>query len=995
MTIVGILAPHLAQPAIAFVVALAVSLAACRGARRLFGAFTSREQKVGKERIHRLYPKPRKPMGGGVGILCGVVVAVVAVTWPLDDLTSSLLLLGLVSGAIGLVDDLRKSRGAGLGEREKLAAHTVLFLAYAAYLHFRWEYGQVYVPFAGQVDLGLFYLPVAAFVLIAATNAVNIADGIDGLCTGSMALACFFFIGIPLLKAGHSPTVVTLAAATMGACLGFLPYNYPPARMIMGDTGALALGTLLGAMALLSRTEWLLVLVGAVFVLDALSVLIQKGTVRLLRGPLRLLRYQTTEVFRPFLCTPIHHHFQWLAWPEKRILRLFWGTGVVGGLLALVALAAVGTPIAPWAWVLGLVGLVGFLAVSSAQRILSANYFLGLVPAAQWGERRLAVFQGLPLEVLGRRLYRMDRTTPLTESSLGGMSTESLWRSSSEIEIKVTLGRLYADRKLYEEAIAEWGDIPARNLLLRENVLLQLARIYYARGQILQAIQLWERLPPMRARAHRMDEMVSRAKARLADLAGKSYRHSMRLYNQFRGQQPTLYGQDPDELASHLADARSLNGDLLSLLVYEREKVEAPGGGTLPGDGGQRMLFKRMERTVLSRIDQLDRALALVKPSAKPEPRPLRPPMPLRVPEDRATEEACAHLGITPAQLAKALQPLGYGPPVVKQLSASRRGSRNAIYHLSMRWDGPDSMIAKVYDDERITFFSACYRRERGVLELLRSCGAAVPQVYGGVATPQRAVLLMEDCGSHTLRQLLAKRDESTRAEVLEAGVDALVDLHGRARSRLGVLQEEILKADKESLNPTYYLNTVAIAVSRIRQLTGREALGEQEQGKIKRAFAPAAELLATQPKTFIHFEFAPHHLLVGEEHLVVFDFEQATLGPPEFDLMTLLRCPESDLSDRYLERLVARYHDGIRNFSTEPVPVRAPEAADYAALFKNAFYAGAAANFYRKFGGSVHLRRLEWYLHDCLAIMARHERLRALQELLEPTLERALAWAP
>jgi len=981
------LAPYLAQPALGFGLALAFSLVACGVARRYFLTFTSRERKVGKERIHRLYPKPRKPMGGGVGMLAAIAGALAVATGSPDRLLWSLLTLGFASGAIGLVDDLRKTAGAGLGERQKLVSHLVLFAAYGAYLHLWWGYGQVFVPFVGLVELGWWYVPVAALVLVAATNSVNLADGIDGLAAGSVAIACFFYLGLGLLTS--VPTVSLLAAVTMGASLGFLVYNHPPARMLMGDTGALALGTLLGAMALLSRTEWLLIPIGAVFVMDAVSVLIQTGSIRLLRGPLRLLRYQSTEVFRPFLCTPIHHHFQWLAWPEKRILRLFWGMGVGGGVLAAGALL-----LSPWCWVLALAGMVVFLVASSVQKVLRAGYFLGFLTGE--GGRRLAVFQGLPVQVLGRPLYRLDRATPLLESSLGGMSTEVLWRASSEIEIRVILGRLFADRKQYEEAVQEWADIPARNLLLRVNVLMQLARIYYARGQLLQAVQLWERLPVRVAQEHKLDEMVRRAKARLADLASKAYRQGSRAYQQFRGQQPTLYGQKASELAAELAQARLLNSDLLSLLVYEREKLETPGSGEAAQTAAQRSLFKRMERSVLDRITQLDRALGHVDPSGRSRPRARpSPSAPRQVPEDRGTEEACSYLGITPDHLAEALGSLGYGPPVIKKLSASRRGSRNAIYRMTMAWAGPDTIMAKVYDDERISFFSACYRRERGMLELLKAYGAAVPGVLGGVGVPRRALLFMEDCGSHTLRQLLARQDEQARADMLESGVEALVDLHGRARSHLAELQEEILKVDKESLNLGYYLTTMAIAVSRIRQLVGREALTEPEQEDIKAAFQPAAELLALQPKTFVHFEFAPHHILVGDNRLVVFDFEQATLGPPEFDLMTLLRCPESDLAERHIERLVSMYHEGVRAFSAEPIPHRAPEAADYAACFKNLFYAGAAANFYRKFGGHVHLRRMEWYVQDCLVLMGRHESLRRLHELLAATLERALSWAP
>src|SRR3990172_4066338 len=119
----------------------------------------------------------------------------------------------------------------------------------------------------------------------------------------------------------------------MGAALGFLICTLPPARILMGDTGALALGAGLGGLALYSRSEWLLPLLAAAFLLDALSVIAQVGTVRFVWKVVKRLRHRTAEAGRPFLCAPVHNHFQWLGWNDRKLLALFWGTGLFFALM--------------------------------------------------------------------------------------------------------------------------------------------------------------------------------------------------------------------------------------------------------------------------------------------------------------------------------------------------------------------------------------------------------------------------------------------------------------------------------------------------------------------------------------------------------------------------------------------------------------------------------------------------------------------------------------
>jgi len=191
-------------------------------------------------------------------------------------------------------------------------------------------------------------------------------------------------------------------------------------------------------------------------------------------------------------------------------------------------------------------------------------------------------------------------------------------------------------------------------------------------------------------------------------------------------------------------------------------------------------------------------------------------------------------------------------------------------------------------------------------------------------------------------------------------------------------------------------LDTFQIALQRVLEVAGEEWTSSDWED-IEPAYRPVVDVLTAQPKTFIHFEFTPHNLLLYRGAVVAVDFEQATLGPPEFDLVTLLKCPENELSPQAIEQLINYYVSSVQELEELAVGPSVHEVFDYANLFKSMFYAGAAANFYRKFGDSVHLARRDWYLRDCDQILARHERLAPLRELLaaklEPIFSRGTKW--
>ena len=197
------------------------------------------------------------------------------------------------------------------------------------------------VPFFKNLEIpfGVLYIPWVTLVLTASSNAVNLTDGLDGLAAGllaicALALAAISYISgrvdfssylniIYLPKAGE---LTIFAAALGGACLGFLWFNAPPAQVFMGDTGALSTGAALGTLAILLKKELLLVILGGVFVWEAISVMIQLGYFRWSKS-------RTGETKRFFLMAPVHHHFELKGWKETQVVIRFWIIGILFALM--------------------------------------------------------------------------------------------------------------------------------------------------------------------------------------------------------------------------------------------------------------------------------------------------------------------------------------------------------------------------------------------------------------------------------------------------------------------------------------------------------------------------------------------------------------------------------------------------------------------------------------------------------------------------------------
>ncbi|MGB8954774.1 MAG: phospho-N-acetylmuramoyl-pentapeptide-transferase [Tumebacillaceae bacterium] len=237
-----------------------------------------------------------------------------------------LLLVTLGYGMVGFLDDYIKvvmKRNLGLKARQKLIGQ-ILFavLLYIGLYMSGLLDASVTIPFVDyHLPLGFLYLPFLVLIVIGTSNAVNLTDGLDGLAAGTTAIA-FGSYAVLAFWTGQTEVAI-FCAAMVGGLLGFLVFNVHPARVFMGDTGSLALGGALAAVAILTKTEIYLVLIGGVFVAEALSVILQ------------VISFQTLGK-RIFKMSPLHHHFELVGWSEWRVVGTFWSVGL---LLAVGALA--------------------------------------------------------------------------------------------------------------------------------------------------------------------------------------------------------------------------------------------------------------------------------------------------------------------------------------------------------------------------------------------------------------------------------------------------------------------------------------------------------------------------------------------------------------------------------------------------------------------------------------------------------------------------------
>lgn len=285
------------------------------------------------------------PTMGGLLILTAITIG--TLLWARLD--NSLVWLGLFVtlfyGSIGAIDDLRKIRknnSKGLSARWKLILQILgaSVVGMFIYLHPGFD-GHLSLPFLKNIrpDLSWFYVIFAIIVIVGASNAVNLTDGLDGLAAGPTVVTSAVYLVFSYL-AGHvvlaeylqipyvagSGELAIFCGTIFGACLGFLWFNAYPAQMFMGDVGSLAIGGALGSIAIIIKQEFLLAIVGGVFVMEALSVIMQVGYFKMTNGK------------RIFLMAPFHHHFEKKGWHEPKVVVRFWIVSIILGLVAIATL---------------------------------------------------------------------------------------------------------------------------------------------------------------------------------------------------------------------------------------------------------------------------------------------------------------------------------------------------------------------------------------------------------------------------------------------------------------------------------------------------------------------------------------------------------------------------------------------------------------------------------------------------------------------------------
>jgi len=333
---------------VAAAVGLAVTLLGTPVAIRAFRVW-GWGQRIREDGPHTHLEKMGTPTMGGLVILAGLVLGYLAsrITTQRFTVTGLALVLAAAGfGVVGFLDDfmkVRHRRSLGLTKLQKFGGTALVSIVFAMLVTHVGSSGiSTHVSFVrpSSIALGFLFYVWAFLVLTGSSNAVNLTDGLDGLAAGTSILVCSAYVFISFWQFRHTCVLLggasgcydvngvdlqdaaIIAAAMMGAATGFLWWNAAPARIFMGDTGSLALGGLFGALALVTNTALLLVIVGGLFVVETLSVIMQ---VISFRGFGR----------RIFLMSPIHHHFELAGWPEFTVIVRFW---IVGGLCSAVGI---------------------------------------------------------------------------------------------------------------------------------------------------------------------------------------------------------------------------------------------------------------------------------------------------------------------------------------------------------------------------------------------------------------------------------------------------------------------------------------------------------------------------------------------------------------------------------------------------------------------------------------------------------------------------------
>ena len=281
--------------------------------------------------------KEGTPAMGGIMFILGILLSSVAVMFFLADAPAtekikygSGLAMALGYGLLGFIDDYTKvvrKQNEGLTAKQKLVGQILLAIMFLVGLHFSGTLSTVLViPFVGQLDIGFFYYPLAVFIIVGASNAVNLTDGIDGLCSSvTFVAACGFIVMAAILE---YTSMSFMAAVLAGGCAGYFLWNCHPARVFMGDTGSLFLGGMICALAFGLNIPMILIFAGIIYVIETLSDIIQIGSYKIRKK-------------RVFKMAPIHHHFEMCGWSEWKIVIVFCLVQLIGAVISILAVQAI------------------------------------------------------------------------------------------------------------------------------------------------------------------------------------------------------------------------------------------------------------------------------------------------------------------------------------------------------------------------------------------------------------------------------------------------------------------------------------------------------------------------------------------------------------------------------------------------------------------------------------------------------------------------------
>lgn len=287
-------------------------------------------QQIREEGPKSHYNKAGIPTMGGI-IIMVVVIFAIFITIPSSFKRNLLLFIIISNGLIGFLDDylnIKIDNSLGLKAKTKFGSQILIGAVAGLFLYFS-NLTNLYIPFTEiSINLGFFILPFSLFIIPGVSNAVNLSDGLDGLAAGLTTISTLLYI--PILYFTDNSELALISLITAASCLAFLWFNINPAKVFMGDTGSLFLGSLLAGVALLSGTSLFLVLLGGMFLIITISVIIQVSYYKLSGGK------------RIFKMAPLHHHFELSGWPEVKV------TGRFVIIQLILAILAVGAALPYW-----------------------------------------------------------------------------------------------------------------------------------------------------------------------------------------------------------------------------------------------------------------------------------------------------------------------------------------------------------------------------------------------------------------------------------------------------------------------------------------------------------------------------------------------------------------------------------------------------------------------------------------------------------------------